>query len=137
MKSLLLTSIAYFFGVLLTFANGDGVIYLNDRMEETKKKDATYYCEFEKVEDKGYHYKAYFLSGELKMEGWYKDEAMQIPHGSFVYYYQTGQIESKGEFQDGEKVGVWQRYDRYGNEKPEKVYAYLPILKAIEKTKKE
>jgi antitoxin component YwqK of YwqJK toxin-antitoxin module len=62
---------------------------------------------------------------------------MEEPHGSFVYYYQSGQIESQGDFRDGEKVGVWQRFDRNGNEKPEKVYAVLPMLKAIEKAKKE
>jgi antitoxin component YwqK of YwqJK toxin-antitoxin module len=137
MKSLILAFVVYFLGNFSAFAVEDGVIYLNDRMEETKKKDATYYCELVKVEDGAYHYKAYFLSGEIKMEGWYKDEAMEEPHGSFVYYYQSGQIESQGDFRDGEKVEVWQRFDRNGNEKPEKVYAVLPMLKAIEKAKKK
>lgn len=123
-------------GITSAFATSDEVIYLNDRMEETKKKDATYYCELVNVGDEGYHYKAYFLTGEVKMEGWYKDEEMKVPHGEFIYYYQSGQKESEGDYCDGEKVGVWQRYDRDGNVKPEKVYAYLPILKEIEKAKK-
>ncbi len=112
---------------------GEETIYLDERMKETKKKNAFYYCELTKTPDDTFSVKAYFLSGELKMEGKYLDEAMEIPHGSFVYYYESGQVESKGEYRDGEKYGIWQRFDKYGNEKPEKVYAYLPILKEIRK----
>ncbi|HKK38578.1 MAG TPA: hypothetical protein VJ949_04130 [Cryomorphaceae bacterium] len=139
MRGLLIISILFFqFGFVTAATHGgDGAIYLDERMKETKKKDATYYCELVGITNEMYHYKAYFLSGELKMEGWYADEKMQKPHGFFTYYYQTGEIESKGEFRDGHKYGIWQRYDRYGNEKPEKVYAFLPMLKELEKAKEE
>lgn len=121
-------------GFLLAAANGDKeAIYLDERMRETKKKNATYYCELVEQSDSGYYYKAYFMTGELKMEGWYADAEMNTPHGMFVFYYKSGQMESTGEYRDGEKYGIWQRYDLYGNEKPEKVYAYLPMLKQIRK----
>ena len=116
---------------------GEDQIYLDERMKETKKKTATYYCELVGVTENLYHFKAYFLSGELKMEGWYSDAEMKIANGDFVFYYQTGQVESKGEYKEGEKYGIWQRFDRYGNEKPEKVYAYLPMMKEIEKAKEQ
>lgn len=135
MRGLLIISILFFqFGFMTAATHGgDGAIYLDERMQETKKKNATYYCELVGVTDETYHFKAYFLSGELKMEGWYTDEEMKEPHGLFTFYYQSGQVESKGEYRDGEKYGIWQRYDRYGNEKPEKIYAFLPILKELER----
>jgi antitoxin component YwqK of YwqJK toxin-antitoxin module len=121
-------------GLLLGSAGGDDdAIYLDERMKETKKKHATYYCELVEQTEKGYHYKAYFLSGELKMDGWYSDEEMTQPHGPFTFYYKSGQVESTGEYRDGEKYGIWQRYDIFGNEKAEKVYAYLPMLRQIGK----
>ncbi len=138
MRGLVLISILFFqFGFITAATHGDDAIYLDDRMQETKKKNATYYCELVGVADELYHYRAYFLTGELKMEGWYTDEKMKEPHGLFTFYYQSGQVESKGEYRDGEKYGIWQRFDRYGNEKPEKVYAFLPMLKELEKAKEE
>jgi antitoxin component YwqK of YwqJK toxin-antitoxin module len=139
MRGLLIISILFFhFGSIIAATHGDErSIFLDERMRETKKKNATYYCELVGVTDEMYHYKAYFLSGELKMEGWYTDEEMKKPVGLFTFYYQSGQVESKGEYREGEKYGIWQRYDRYGNEKSEKIYAFLPMLKELEKAKKE
>lgn len=139
MRGLILISILFFqFGSITaaTFAD-DRAIYLDERMRETKKKDATYYCELVGVTDEMYHYRAYFLSGELKMEGWYADEEMKKPQGQFIFYYQSGHVESEGEYRDGEKYGIWKRYDRYGNEKPEKIYAFLPMLKELKKAKEK
>lgn len=137
MRVLLLISMLFIqFGIVTAADHGDeDAIYLDERMRETKKKNATYYCELVGVSNDLYHYKAYFLSGELKMEGWYSDERMKEPNGLFTFYYQSGQVESTGEYREGEKYGVWKRYDRYGNEKPEKVYAFLPMLKELEKAK--
>ena len=116
---------------------GGNEIYLDNFMEIThKKKEAAYYCELVEKTDKGYHYKAYFLTGELKMEGWYTDEDMEVAEGPFVFYYQSGKMESKGQYKEGSKVGVWQRYNEYGIAKPEKVYASLQVMKAIEDAKK-
>lgn len=139
MRGLLIISIFFFqFGQVAAATQGDDdAIYLDERMKETKKKNATYYCELVGVSDEMYHYKAYFLSGELKMDGWYADKEMTEPQGLFTFYYQSGQVESKGEYREGEKYGIWERFDRYGNEKPEKVYAFLPMLKELKKTKEE
>lgn len=112
-------------------------IYLNATMEVIhKKRNAAYYCELVEKTDKGFHYKAYFMSGELKMDGWYADREMQVAQGKFTYYYRSGKVESEGECKEGMKVGVWNRYDRNGEAKPEKVYASLQIMKAIEEAKK-
>jgi hypothetical protein len=113
-------------------------IYLDIRMEVVKnKKNATYICTLEETNEKGHLFKVYFVSGELKMEGYYSDNQMSTAHGEFKYYYQSGQLESTGEYREGQKYGIWLRYDEDGTEKPEKVYASLPMLKAIEKAKQE
>lgn len=112
-------------------------IYLDAYLRVTKKKSlASYYCTLEEKSSEGYHVKAYFLSGELKMDGWYADQEMQVEQGLFTYFYQSGQIESVGEYKEGVKVGVWKRFDSYGTEKPEKVYQSLEVMKAIEEAKK-
>jgi len=107
-------------------------IYMTNHMEVTdNKSDASFVCEIVEETDRGYYVKAYFLTGELKMEGWFKDKELMQPHGEFIYYYQNGQIESKGEFMEGSKFGLWERYDFEGNPKSEKIYATLQIMQAI------
>lgn len=112
-------------------------IYLDEYLQvTTKKKLASYYCTLEESSSEGHHFKAYFLSGELKMDGWYADEEMTVEQGLFTYFYQSGQIESVGEYREGMKVGVWKRFDLYGKEKPERVYQSMEIMKAIEEAQK-
>jgi len=111
----------------------DGMeIYMTNHMEVTdNKKEASFICNILDESEMGYHVKAYFMTGELKMEGWFQDKELTQPHGEFTYYYQNGQIESKGEFMEGSKFGLWERYDFEGNPKPEKIYATLQIMQAI------
>lgn len=114
--------------------DGGDEIYLDVRMEVVKnKKNAAYYCLLEEENEKGYLFKAYYISGELKMEGYYSDRNMTIAHGEFKYYYMSGQMESTGEYREGGKYGIWQRFAVDGTEKPEKIYASQPMLKALAK----
>ncbi|MCA1751230.1 MAG: hypothetical protein LC670_05465 [Flavobacteriales bacterium] len=107
-------------------------LYLDDRMDVVKKKNsATYYCTLEEETPDGFHFKVYFLSGEVKMEGIYKDPDMKIAHGQFNFYYRNGQTESTGEYREGNKYGIWQRYQPDGTPKAEKIYAFQPMLQAI------
>lgn len=129
-----LITIAIFAALCGTGMNsgGDGAVYLNDRMEPVNKKKATYYCDPAVAQDDGYHVKAYYLSGEIKMEGVYKDPEMKTAHGPFTFYYRTGQTESAGQYKDGNKYGIWQRYHPNGSAKSEKIYAVQPMLQAIQ-----
>lgn len=112
-------------------------IFLNALMEKVdNKRSATYYCEMVEFTEEGYHYKAYFMSGELKMDGWYKDLEMSEAEGPFVFYYQTGQVESQGEYLEGVKFGLWRRFAEDGQEKPEKVYASHQMMEAIKEANK-
>lgn len=44
--------------------------------------------------------------------------------GQHFTFYETGQIESKGTYQKGEKHGVWQRFDENGNKLSQAYYTY-------------
>ncbi len=89
------------------------------------------YAEMVEENERGFHFQVFFLTGELKMDGWYADEEMDIPQGYFTYYYRSGQVESEGEYRDGAKYGIWNRFDRQGELKPERIYAFIPMMKAI------
>ncbi|HEY0976452.1 MAG TPA: hypothetical protein VGE21_03190 [Flavobacteriales bacterium] len=62
------------------------------------------------------------LDGRLKAEGTYADAALMVPHGRFAFYHPDGKLESTGDYVNGNKSGVWQRFDRWGGELAEKVY---------------
>ncbi|MGV9010994.1 MAG: toxin-antitoxin system YwqK family antitoxin [Flavobacteriales bacterium] len=60
--------------------------------------------------------------GIPRMKGSYRDRALEIPDGLFLYYFANGQLESKGQFFDGAKVGVWQCWESDGASRPERIY---------------
>lgn len=136
MKILTMIFFVAFQGFGMTEPIDKEAIYMDDRMEVVKKKNnASYYCTLEEETPDGFYYKVYFLTGELKMEGTYKDSNMQIAHGQFTYYYRSGQTESTGLFREGNKYGIWQRYHPDGSPKAEKIYAFQPMLQAIKPQK--
>ena len=129
----LFVSITAFAGTPGSPEGDDGEFFMNSYLEiVNKEKDAFYKCEIVDQDELGYHVKAYFLTGELKMEGTFTDKDLELKEGQFTYYYQNGQVESAGEYREGAKFGLWKRFDFEGNEKPEKIYATLQTLKAIE-----
>jgi protein TonB len=60
--------------------------------------------------------------GVLKAVGHYADEELRIPDGHFTFYYGDGTVESTGEYDKGNKDGIWLRYDGSGRPLAEKVY---------------
>lgn len=136
-KTLVVCFIMATFSMAATTNIDGNEIYLDVYLKVTKNKNsATYYCTLEETTNQGYHFKAYFLSGELKMDGWYVDEEMTIENGLFTYFYKSGQIESVGEYSHGMKVGIWKRFDANGNEKPEKIYQSQQVMEALEEANK-
>lgn len=135
MRALQLTILTLFLGLQISAAlpiEGE-FLYLNDRMEVVKNKNkASYTCKLEGHDENGYLFKVYFITGEVKMEGYYKDEDMSQAHGLFTYYYRNGKVESSGHFRNGNKYGIWQRYNADGTPKAEKIYAIQPILQAMQ-----
>lgn len=98
-------------------------VYLDARMNETKKKTAVFFRKVDKDENGNYLAMVYFNEGELKMRGTYLDPELKVPHGNFVYYYKNGQTESSGRYENGAKIGVWERWDQNGAPKAERFYS--------------
>lgn len=99
------------------------MIYLDAKLEECKKKNAVFFRKIENDGENGWLAMVYFVGGELKMQGHYTDQTLETPHGDFAYYYQNGQIESKGSFENGAKIGVWERFNPNGSPKAERYYS--------------
>jgi len=97
-------------------------VYLNGHLEVTTKGKASYYRVLEGMEGVFYLGRTYSVKRKLLSEGRYADRELRIPQGRFVFYYPNGKVESTGDFSDGLKNGVWQRYDQWGRELAEKVY---------------
>ena len=102
-------------------------IYLNKVMEVTTKGKAEYYKIPAGQEGSTYIGRIYTMDDVLKAEGHFIDAALRVPHGSFTYYHPDGKIESQGEYVMGNKSGVWQRFDEWGQQLAEKVYDHAPL----------
>lgn len=65
-------------------------------MHRVKENDTTYVCRF------------YRNKGPMVKCETYKDENLQIPHGRFAWYNQSGTIDSMGMVSNGKKDGYWE-----------------------------
>lgn len=61
----------------------------------------------------------YFKNGKIKAKGPFTDEKME---GEWMFYRETGQLWQVGHFENGEKHGLWRRYDRNGEVEYEKTF---------------
>lgn len=110
----------------------ENAIWLTASFQQTKKKkDAMYTAVLVNQVAEGYFFKVNYLTGELKMEGYYTDAEMTMPNGIFTFYHKNGQVESMGEFADGTKFGIWQRYDSTGRALTNKIYTSQQMMDAI------
>jgi len=53
---------------------------------------------------------------------WKLEDKRYLEHGQFVFFYGNGQIESRGEYDRGVKVGNWARYEEDGKQKADRYY---------------
>ncbi len=132
-------SIAFFAALLAplaslsSYAQGgeDQRQYLSEVMAPAARKKAAYYRELSGREGELYNGKTFTMEGKLKAEGTYLDAALSLPHGYFTFYHPNGRVESKGEYINGNKAGVWQRFDPWGQELAEKIYNPEPLANIV------
>lgn len=98
----------------------DDAIYYKEQSKNKRNLTVTYfykndtpYRKFTEVHGvlEG-HYFEYYPTGELKIEGDYKEGKK---HGIWKEYYTSGKIKEKGKYSKGSKVGIWKQF--YKNEK--------------------
>ena len=102
-------------------------IYLNSVMETPTKGKAAYYKIAAGQDGSAYVGKIFTMDDVLKAEGRYADAALEVEDGHFIYYFPDGKKESEGDYAMGNKSGVWQRYDEWGQQLAEKVYDPTPL----------
>ena len=106
-------------------------VYLNKVMEVTTKGKAEYYKIPAGQEGSTYLGRIYTTDDVLKAEGHYADAELQVEHGHFKFYHLNGKLESEGDYATGNKTGVWQRFDDWGEQLAEKVYDPSPLENII------
>lgn len=105
--------------------------YLSAALASTVKKKASYYRVNEGRDGERFVGKTYSMDGKLKAEGRYLDEGLNVEHGPFVFFHANGKVESKGDYEKGNKAGVWLRFDQDGRSLAEKVYDPEPLANII------
>ncbi len=95
---------------------------VNDRFEPcTKRKDARYVRTITPTVH-GYSVRVQTPHGFTLMTGVFKDPDATVAHGDFRYYDDAGMLRAEGRYVDGQKIGVWQRYDDRGQALSDKKY---------------
>ncbi len=105
--------------------NGDpkaAKIYLSTVLEPTSRGKAAFYMVPDGKDGELFIGRIYTMDGKLKAEGRFRDAALSIEEGPFVFYHPNGKVESQGEYVMGNKTGVWLRFDPWGGPLAEKVY---------------
>jgi hypothetical protein len=110
---------------------GEPRLYLSEVLEPTVKKKAAYYREPVGRDGELFIGKTFSMEGKLKAEGTYLDEQLQVPHGRFTFFHANGKVESRGQYVQGNKSGVWERYDVWGQALAEKVYNPEPLANIV------
>lgn len=105
--------------------------YLSEVLAPTAKKKASFYREPAGRDGELYKAKTFTMEGKLKAEGTYLDAALTLPHGDFTFYHPNGRVESKGEYINGNKAGIWLRYDAWGEPLAEKIYNPEPLANIV------
>jgi TonB family protein len=108
--------------------------YLNSEFQVIEAEDMAAYTRTRTKNAEGaYDVSVNFSGGQVFMTGKYKDEALEVRHGHFVFYSQNGNKQTEGDYHLGMKVGTWKRWDEEGAPLPSRTYANAPAEKDIAK----
>jgi len=106
-----------------SFAQQSEKRWLDNSLSECKKSKATHYLLLGEKTDNAYPVTLHRLDGSLKMEGKSKHEDGSVLDGPTTFYHPDGKPESKGVYLKGDKVGIWERWDKQGKALAERSYA--------------
>lgn len=98
-------------------------MHLDALMHESTENNSAFKLQLTKTAGTSYKGIIYDYSNTIKAEGSYVLVGKKyLEDGYFTYYYQSGKIESEGNFVRGVKVGNWKRYDVNGKRKTDRYY---------------
>jgi antitoxin component YwqK of YwqJK toxin-antitoxin module len=128
MKTKLFTLIAFIVLTATAFAQTTTQL-LNAHLNVTKNSaEAKYTRTISQVNEKLFEVNVFFLTGELMMKGTYLDAALTVADGEFVFYFANGLKESAGAYAQGQRIGMWQRWNFDGAQKPDRYYQQTSVM---------
>jgi len=106
-----------FFGALSLFAQDQGKTYFDKNWNKTStKSEVVYYRKWKKLGVEKYIINDYYLSGQLQMKALAKNSEDPVTkYGTVTRYYENGQIESVGKYEDDLSTGAWKYYYENGD----------------------
>lgn len=88
--------------------------YFDEEWKKCKSENAKYYRKTINEKNLWIVYD-YYIDGTLQMTGCFLDKKIKNRHGYFTYYYENGNVESRGEYTNNLKTGIWQYYYKNRN----------------------
>lgn len=122
-KNIILLSLAISTTSLASAQKESHTMHLSSLMYEVTENDAAFKLQLAQVDGDTYKGVLYDYSNTVKAEGNYILVGKKyLEDGHFKYFFQSGDLESEGNFVRGVKVGTWKRYDNNGNRKSDRYY---------------
>lgn len=113
MHKLLLTAVGMVVLGSVSWAQSD-TTYYDANWSETNKAAAIFYRPEPKQEGDGYRIQDFYLSGAIQMSAISLQSDVDLFDGEVIWYYESGQIEQKGNYQKGSIQGSYIYYDEDG-----------------------
>lgn len=81
--------------------------YLDDNWESATENDFTFYRKSVELSKSKWLVLDYYKQGNLQMSGFYTDSSISIENGNFSYFYENGNLESRGQYINGKHEKEW------------------------------
>jgi TonB family protein len=125
---LIATLVCLFCGIL--FSHAQHVQFLDQNLNPVSQKEGASFSRTSALqEDSSAYVEVHYLSGGLRMQGRYARPDLKVEDGHFAYFFANGIKESEGYYSQGQKTGIWKRWDWEGNVKADRVYPQLMATK--------
>ena len=93
------------------------VTYFDSQWKKVSKENATYYRIAYKNSSKMWVVNDFFLQGQIQMKGTYLTRKLKKRHGHFTFYFENGMKQSERQYIKNKPVGKWVWWYETGNMK--------------------
>ena len=95
----------------IAFSQDTTFTYFNTDWDIVQQGEDTVYYRKAIKESNHYTILDYYINDTLQMHGVFSNHEDEIHHGQFSFYYQSGNIQCSGLYQNNKKEGIWKYYD--------------------------
>ncbi|MBK9716844.1 MAG: energy transducer TonB [Saprospiraceae bacterium] len=113
---------------LLCSQNKMDTIFMDENWEKTDRLNSSYFRILSKKSNGLYHYKDYWITGELQMEGNLSELFPETKEGKFIWYNKEGGISQLINYKNNKVIGSIKKYNIEGYD----VIEYMPILDSLD-----